>query len=977
MREAEEHRARKQAEAELRESHRTLEERVKIRTAELEAEMTARKKTDDDLRLSEERQRLVLQASALGTFEVDLLTGEGRWNATEFELLGLKPGDVKASPDAFFRYVHPDDVGKLQSDWEEATRTGKLDSEFRIVRADGRECWLAGKGSFIFDGHPDGDGTGTKGKPRRFMGVNFDITGRKKAEEEAHRLLTTVTEEKEKLAALINSIQDEIWFADTRKQFSLANPAALHEFGLNSDADAIDIQKFAESLEVYRPDGSARPVEESPALRALEGEVVRNQEEMIRTPATGEIRHRQVSSNPIRDAGGQIIGSVSVVRDITEQKAAELELERARNILTEAQKIAHLGSFEYMAATRTTVWSEEEYHIYGLDPAGPSPSYDLMLEKSIYPDDAVLLHETFTTAMQSRTAYELEHRIVRPDGSVRWVYDRAHPYFDKQGNLLRYVGATQDITERKRAEDALRESEGRLRRIAKAGRIGFFEWNASKDTAYWSPEHYELFGYEPGAPVSWQRWLKGVHPEDREPTAESASRLLERGRSEGQVRDHKDQYRYVRDDGSVVWMEADISVEMIGGEAIVSGSVRDISERKDAEIAMKCQTEQLEAANKELESFSYSVSHDLKAPLRAIDGFSRKLEREYGDKIDEKLATTINVIRNNAKMMGNLIEALLSFSKVQKTGMNIAVIDMHQLVAEVWNDILDANKERGLKFKANKILPGYGDRALIRQVFFNLLSNAVKFTKDRQPAVIEVNSYPESGKIVYSVKDNGAGFDMGYYDKLFGVFQRLHSHDEYDGTGIGLAIVQRIVKRHGGDVWAKGEVNKGATFYFFLVNIPFKMSQWEALTKAALEQSLRQTIRTRSMDELLSDVDYGELEEEVRRLTNHRSKGWHVCVNQVMIESVQPNAESASAMDVRYRERIRAQGLREALVLLAQGYRQAKRFGLSESEIYRETVRRTLEAMSKDPSTKFVFGPEVQELLGDLGATPKTDVAAP
>ena len=163
----------------------------------------------------------------------------------------------------------------------------------------------------------------------------------------------------------------------------------------------------------------------------------------------------------------------------------------------------------------------------------------------------------------------------------------------------------------------------------------------------------------------------------------------------------------------------------------------------------------------------------------------------------------------------------------------------------------------------------------------------------------------------------------------------------------------------------------------FLVNIPFKMSQWEALTKAALEQSLRQTIRTRSMDELLSDVDYGELEEEMRRLANLRSRDWHVCVNQVMIESVQPNAESASAMDGRYRERIRAQGLREALVLLAQGYRQAKRFGLSESEIYRETVRRTLEAMSKDPSTKFVFGPEVQELLGDLGATPKTDVAAP
>ena len=281
------------------------------------------------------------------------------------------------------------------------------------------------------------------------------------------------------------------------------------------------------------------------------------------------------------------------------------------------------------------------------------------------------------------------------------------------------------------------------------------------------------------------------------------------------MRGHKDQYRYIRDDGTVVWMEADLSVEMVGGEAIVSGSVRDISEWKNAEIAMKCQAEQLETANKELESFSYSVSHDLRAPLRAIDGFSRKLEREFGDKTEEKFTSSINVIRNNVKIMGNLIEDLLSFSRVQKTEMNIAVIDMRQLVGEVWNDIFNANQQLDLEFKANNILHGYGDRALIRQVLFNLLSNAVKFTKDRKPAIIEVTSYPESDNIVYSMKDNGIGFDMKYYDKIFGVFQRLHG-EEFEGTGIGLAIVQRIIKRHGGNVWAKGEVDKGATFYFTL-----------------------------------------------------------------------------------------------------------------------------------------------------------------
>jgi len=250
---------------------------------------------------------------------------------------------------------------------------------------------------------------------------------------------------------------------------------------------------------------------------------------------------------------------------------------------------------------------------------------------------------------------------------------------------------------------------------------------------------------------------------------------------------------------------------------------RDITERKLVEnqlakqaIELQQRTTQLEELNRELESFSYSVSHDLRAPLRAIDGFSRKLEREYTDKIDEKGAGTINVIRSSAKLMGVLIDNLLSFSRAQKTGMNIAAIDMGKLVKEVIKEIREANKERKLSFKVAKILPGYGDLNLIRQVLFNLFENAVKFTRNKRQSTIEMNSYMEDDKVVYCIKDNGAGFDMEYYNKLFGVFQRLHSHEEYEGTGVGLAIVQRIIQRHGGKVWAEGKVGRGATFYFTL-----------------------------------------------------------------------------------------------------------------------------------------------------------------
>lgn len=284
--------------------------------------------------------------------------------------------------------------------------------------------------------------------------------------------------------------------------------------------------------------------------------------------------------------------------------------------------------------------------------------------------------------------------------------------------------------------------------------------------------------------------------------------------------------------------KAEIHETILGGDFLVSttplydskgqliGSVhvaRDITERKAAEDQLAKQAAQLqerkaqlEEINSELESFSYSISHDLRAPLRAIDGFSRIILRQQGDKFDEKTRHQFNMIRDNINLMGVLIENLLSFSRVQKASMIISVIDMDKLSREVWNEIRTANKERKLNFKITKIKPGYGDLTLIRQVLFNLFANAVKFTKNQKQSIIEMSSYIESGKTVYCIKDNGAGFDMAHYDKLFGVFQRLHSNEEYEGTGIGLAIVQRIINRHGGRVWANSEVDKGATFCFTL-----------------------------------------------------------------------------------------------------------------------------------------------------------------
>ncbi len=228
-------------------------------------------------------------------------------------------------------------------------------------------------------------------------------------------------------------------------------------------------------------------------------------------------------------------------------------------------------------------------------------------------------------------------------------------------------------------------------------------------------------------------------------------------------------------------------------------------------------TAELQTANKELEGFSYSVSHDLRAPLRAVDGFSRMVFDKYSVQLGEEGRRLLGMVRSETARMGRLIDDLLSFSRLGRQKMEVASMDMRALAQGVFNELAASEPERKVRFDLRPLPAASGTVAMIRQVWVNLLSNAVKFTKERETGEIEVGTQ-DGGKEgpIYYVKDNGAGFDMRYVDKLFGVFQRLHSAGEFPGTGVGLALVQRIVQRHGGRVWAEAEINRGATFFFTL-----------------------------------------------------------------------------------------------------------------------------------------------------------------
>jgi light-regulated signal transduction histidine kinase (bacteriophytochrome) len=237
----------------------------------------------------------------------------------------------------------------------------------------------------------------------------------------------------------------------------------------------------------------------------------------------------------------------------------------------------------------------------------------------------------------------------------------------------------------------------------------------------------------------------------------------------------------------------------------------------ELEERVKERTAQLEMMVKELEAFTYSISDDMRGPLRAIDGFSRVLMEEYPDRMDAEGKRLLNIIRSNAGQMAQLIDGLLMFSHTGRQPLDQTDLNMAELARSAFDEVQSNEGKHQVKLELHDLAPAFGDRNMIRQVFLGLLSNAFKFTRPKANPQIDIGQKESTGnQNVYYVRDNGVGFDMQYADKLFGVFQRLHLADEFEGTGVGLALVQRMLLRHGGRVWAQGRVNEGATFYFSL-----------------------------------------------------------------------------------------------------------------------------------------------------------------
>jgi len=707
-------------------------------------------------------------------------------------LTGLSAADVCRDAGLAFKPVFPDDLPGLMQSIEVSARNLSLwVQEFRVQHPERGIVWIEGRS--VPEREPDGS--------LLWHGVFLDVTDRKRAERE-------VSEQDKRIRSILESA-----------------PFGAHAYQLDSTGELVfaGFNAAAERI-LGTPHASfvGKPILEAfPDLRETSiPSTYRRVAEM------GE----HVESEQVVYHGGHIQGAFEIhafqtgpgrmavfFRDITERKKLDAELRDREHLMQESQEVSRIGSYNLDLATGEFQSSKVLDDILGMD---ETFTKNLAGWASlIHPEDqeatAAYMAEVSTSGSPG---FHRDYRIVRhTDQQVRWMHGTGSLEYDASGQPIRMLGVIQDITERKEIEMAL-EQERRFTAAVFDSVPGLlYLYDAEGHLLRWNKQHEILTGYssEELRTMTLLDWYKDS-PEDIERITAAIQKAFTTGYAEAegnlQTKDGK-RILFLFNAVTFYYQEklyfVGIGID-ITERRRVEQEVLHLNETLEERVRQR--TEALEAANQELDSFTYSVSHDLRAPLRSVDGFSLALMEDFGEQLPEDGRRYVGLIREGAQRMGALIEDLLTFSRMGRAPLKKQTVDMSALLKEVLAELSLDRPNAHLELQVDPLPSCPCDPALIRQVWLNLVSNAQKYSRKRDPAVIHVGFDAEND--CYFVRDNGVGFDMKYVGKLFKVFQRLHRLEDFEGTGIGLALSRQIIGRHGGKIWAEAQPNEGAVFSF-------------------------------------------------------------------------------------------------------------------------------------------------------------------
>ncbi|MFB2898039.1 PAS domain S-box protein [Aerosakkonemataceae cyanobacterium BLCC-F50] len=886
-------------------------------------DITDRKRAEAALQASEEQLRLTLEFAQIGSWAWDMLENRLTWNSKLFQLLGLDPNTAEANYHTWRERIHPDDLERVETAINQAVeRETDYDAEHRVIHPDGTVLWIIARGRAIYN---------QSGRPLKMLGVVIDITDRKQAEislqqsEERFRWaivnspLPIMLHAEDGVILQVNHAWTEIsgyspqeiptladWTqkaygsrkelvqADIQRLYNLDRRVSEGEYTIRTRSGETRIWEFYSAPLGKLPDGrrlvistaiditerkraeadlqqykdifqfsehglavSKGPVLEivNPAFARMHGYSVA---EMIGKPIlslfpsdtwaktvsfmqelneVGHLTHESyhlrkdgtifpilLDVTMVKDREGNPLYRIATLLDITDRKKAETALLESEERLRLALQAANQGFYDLNIPTGEAIVSAEYAQMLGYEPEEFQETNAKWSER-LHPEERETVFQVFLDYIAGKSdAYRVEFRQKTKTGEWKWILSLGKVVeWDESGKPVRMVGTHTDISDRKLAELALRYSETQLRSILENMPVMLDSFDAQLNIIVWNQECERVTGYSAeeviGNPQIWEM----LYPDP-----------IYRQKMRTQWAEKGNNYRNWEWDllskngekKTIAWSNISDIFPVPGWGSWGVGI--DISDRKQAELKViqlnqnleervKERTAELSAANKELEAFSYSVSHDLRAPLRGIDGFSKVLLERYANQLDEKGKHYLDRIRAGTQRMGELIEDMLMLSRVTRTEMKRTSVNLSALAQEISESLSEFQPERSVTWNIAPEITVLGDGALLRIVLENLLSNAWKFTSTRTQTEIEfgLTILPENTQ-AYFVKDNGVGFDMNYVNKLFIAFQRLHSTNEFPGTGVGLAIVQRIIHRHGGKVWAQGIIDRGAAFYFTL-----------------------------------------------------------------------------------------------------------------------------------------------------------------
>jgi PAS domain S-box-containing protein len=754
-------------------------------------DVTLQKEAEEALRDSNRQLQEAQALAHLGFWNWDVTTGQVEWSREVFRIFGLDPDEFTPQIDSILaRSPWPEEQQRGQELVRRARESREPGSyEQRFLRPDQSTGYYYS----TFQGRYDDAGTLVS-----ISGTVLDITELRMVED-------ALRQSESRFRTLV--MQLPVGIAMTRRSEKGEDAFYLNQQFTSITGYTLDTTPTfdAWAIRAY-PDPEYRLTITGIAAE-MYAEAAR---EITSRPGVSHVTCLDGSTKEIEsrytDLG--VFGFWTVI-DITERLQAEVRIRDANEELSRAQSIAHVGSWQYDLVKNVIVWSDETYRIFGYEPGSFVPDLKKIREMTHH-DDLKKYDEYLVRAAATNFYQPAEYRIVRPDGTLRYVYRNAAVIPDQDGNAIRIIGVIQDITERKQADAALAESERKFREVFTTSRDCIFITTPEGRWIDFNDAALDMFGYGSREELMGMSILALY---ERPEIRDVFTALIAK---EGFVKEYP--VRLIRMDGTVIDTLI-TAVPLYNADGTVnafSGSIRDITERRRAEDQRETLIRELEQKNAELERFTYTVSHDLKSPLITIKGFAGMLENDAKSIDPFLLSKDIQRIKTAADTMENLLSDLLELARVGRIINPPSAIPFGTIAKEAADLLAGPLAERGVEVRIEPDLPNvYVDHARIREAMVNLIENAIKFMGDRPDPAIRIGVETGGAVPVFFVQDNGIGIDRRYLERIFNLFEKLDP--PVPGTGIGLPIIRRIIEVHGGKIWAESDgPGKGTTFRFTL-----------------------------------------------------------------------------------------------------------------------------------------------------------------